>query len=286
MKVYLGQANGRWLIAELVTYGWGECVQRGELPPKRQPWFFDNGAFLDWRHDRSFDVDAYRRDLELLRAHPQVKPDFAVTPDIVTGGLDSLRFSLEWVDAVAEVASPYLAVQDGMEAKDVTPHLDRFDGLFVGGSVPWKRRTGAAWVELAHQHGLPCHIGRVGGIKSVRWALEEAKPDSIDSCLPLFARRNLKRFKAALKPSQRTIWDVNRSTDGQTAIEAGQRYTRKDGAAVRIDWVRDDDVGYAVWGPGRTDAPQMRRPMRELVALLHLEGMELDAEEDSARRQA
>lgn len=52
-------------------------------------------------------------------------------------------------------------------------------------------------MRFANEAGLPCHIGRVGTAKRVRWAIEVGA-DSIDSSLPLFAARNLEPFLRAL----------------------------------------------------------------------------------------
>ena len=69
--------------------------------------------------------------------------------------------------------------------------------LFVGGTIEWKLRTGHKWVELAHEQGIRCHIGRVGSMKRVIWA-RKIGADSIDSSLPLFSREKLDRFLRAL----------------------------------------------------------------------------------------
>ena len=199
MRVYVGQTRSRALIAELLTRGWGECTNRGELPPRRYPWFLDNGAFSDWRSGRAFDAGAFWSDLnsEVAALYP---PDFVVCPDRVAGGLDSLAFSRHWL-AHCVSARPglryFLAVQDGMTEADVYPALAGFAGVFVGGTLDWKLSTGAAWVRFAHRFGLPCHIGRVGTAKRVRWAIEVGA-DSIDSCLPLWSRDKLRVFTEAL----------------------------------------------------------------------------------------
>jgi hypothetical protein len=46
-----------------------------------------------------------------------------------------------------------------MTAADVVPQLGMYQGLFVGGSLAWKLETSARWVQLAHGHGMRCHIG-------------------------------------------------------------------------------------------------------------------------------
>jgi hypothetical protein len=146
-----------------------------------------------------FDAGAYVRSLDRVDG-----PDFAVVPDIVAGGMRSLDFSLGWVDRLRGVAPLYLAVQDGMAAADVVPVARHFAGLFVGGTLPWKIRTGGEWVTLAHRLGLPCHVGRVGTFRRVLWA-KRIGADSIDSCLPLWSRANLATFRAALDDPQMEI---------------------------------------------------------------------------------
>lgn len=187
--MYVGQTRSRKLIAELEALGFGECTQRNELPPRRRPWFADNGAFTDWRAQRPFDERAYQRALEQFEA---LAPDFVVVPDIVAGGMDSLKFSLSWLPRVRAACSApvYLAVQNGM-----TPE----SGLFVGGDLAWKISTTARWAKWAHEFDMPCHMGRCGTGRRVRFA-KRCGVDSIDSTLPLWSADNLRRFVDALAP--------------------------------------------------------------------------------------
>lgn len=207
MKVFVGQTRSRKLIKRLAEKGFGECTNRGEYPPRRTPWFLDNGAYKDWtaKPRRPFDAERFLLDLAKATAH-EPKPDFVVCPDRVASP-DSLEFSLRWMDEHASSYSNnyYLAVQDGMQPSDVEPHLDRFGGIFVGGTVEWKVQTGAEWVEFAHAHDLPCHIGRAGGAKRVKWAIRIGA-DSIDSCLPLWSEENLQRFLGALNSKQMELF--------------------------------------------------------------------------------
>jgi hypothetical protein len=128
-------------------------------------------------------------------------PDFVVAPDIIGGGLASLRLSLVWDADLHRMGHVvYLAVQDGMRTRHVGRFLGRFDGLFVGGTLGWKLRTAADWVRLAHEHGKPCHVGRVGIAKRVRWA-QRIGADSIDSNQPLWSHANMTKWLAAMRPS-------------------------------------------------------------------------------------
>lgn len=204
MIAYVGQTRAGKLIARLEALGLGECTNRGEFPPRRSPWFLDNGAFSDWTNGKPWDGTRWRSDLERAREHDP-PPVFGVVPDIVGGGLPSLARSVEYLPVMGNVPG-YLAVQDGMLPADVGPVLDGFAGLFVGGTLPWKLRTGSEWVEFAHAQGLPCHIGRVGTAGRVRWAIEIGA-DSIDSSLPLWSEENLQRFLGALRGNgQAYLW--------------------------------------------------------------------------------
>jgi hypothetical protein len=205
--VYVGQTRSRSLIERLSSLGIGEVVQRYEGQPRRFPWFLDNGAFGDSKAGKPFDMATFRDRVcvaSYYGYHLLWEPDFIVAPDVVAGGLASLALSLEtapWLFDLIPGVPVYLVVQDGMAESDVAPHLALFGGLFVGGSIPWKVATGAAWVRFGHERGLPVHIGRVGTPKRVQWA-ERVGADSIDSSLPLWSEGNLQRFLGALDPTQ------------------------------------------------------------------------------------
>ena len=202
---YCGQTREPGLSAELSAAGIGECTVRGEVRSRRRsPWFYDNGAFRDWRAGVPFDAMTFCRDMRRIRYTKGAAEHltFVIVPDLVADGEASLATSKFWrheVDAPA-----YLAVQDGMTEARVATFLDDaitdgepYAGLFVGGSLEWKLATSAGWVELAHGRGIACHVGRVGTPDRVRWAASIGA-DSIDSCLPLMHRHHLDRFLGAL----------------------------------------------------------------------------------------
>lgn len=191
---YIGQTRAANLIAELNSYGFGEMTVREEFPPRRFPWVFDNGAFKDFTAKREFQSAKYQKALDKMILRPDVRPDFVVVPDIVAGGLQSLRFSESWLPRLRWLDVPlYLVVQDGMTPDDVRSALTPYQGIFVGGSLPWKLKTAPMWTRLAHEYGRKCHVGRMGTRDRVRAAWRWGV-DSIDSCLPLWSRENLRRF--------------------------------------------------------------------------------------------
>lgn len=188
MLVYVGQTRSRLLIEELRTYGWGEMTTGNEVPPRREPWAMDNGAFGAWKAKKPWNEARFVRAVEFC-VERRLRPDFVVVPDKVAGGVESLEISLSWVPRLRGFAPMYLAVQDGMQLTDVSPVLRHFDGLFVGGGLEWKTATSWWWVALAHGAGRPCHVGRVSGRRRVRWA-RSIGADSIDSCVPLWSKEN------------------------------------------------------------------------------------------------
>jgi hypothetical protein len=199
MKVYIGQTRGKKWLRKLSEHGFGEMTCRPALMPKRLPFALDNGAYSDWVHQRTFDEAAFIEHVELVLL-AGFRPDFIVVPDIVAAGLESLRFSLSWLPRLKSLVGDvplYLAVQNGMTADDVRPHLGSVEGIFVGGTNPWKKATAGSWVQLAREHRLLCHLGRAGTFGKVRLALEVGV-DSIDSSLPLMSQQFFDDFLAAL----------------------------------------------------------------------------------------
>jgi hypothetical protein len=180
--------------------GFGEMTCRPALMPKRLPFALDNGAYGDWVHKRVFNDAAFLEHVELVLLSG-FRPDFIVIPDIVAAGLESLRFSLDWLPILKPMVGDvplYLAVQDGMTLDEVRPHLLSVGGIFVGGTDPWKKSTVATWAELAHENNLLCHLGRAGTYNKVKLA-RAVGVDSIDSSLQLMSQRFFSEFLAALR---------------------------------------------------------------------------------------
>lgn len=203
MRLYVGQTRSAELVRRLWLLGIGECTARGELPPRRRPWFYDNGAFKDWTAGKPFDAEEFLRDMDAIYRSID-RPEWIVLPDRVAGGLDSLAFSERWVHRCRGLAPLYLAVQDGMRPADVEPMVRHLAGVFVGGTLKWKIRAAREWAAWARERELRCHVGRVGTPRRVQWA-QRIGVDSIDSALPLWSEDKLRRFLDALDPAQRAL---------------------------------------------------------------------------------
>ncbi len=187
MKVYIGQTRSRKLIRSLEYFGFGEMTVREEVPPRRKPWAFDNGAYKDWTAQKPFFEAKFLR--AVASAHDA---DFIVVPDIVAGGVSSLEFSESWFDRLKGFRR-YLALQDGMTPELVAPLAEKYDGLFLGGTLDWKLATLQEWRDSTRLWGKPLHVGRVG-TKKRALLCRRVGVDSIDSCLPLWSTGNLVDF--------------------------------------------------------------------------------------------
>lgn len=179
MKVYVGDGVMKY-IPWMAENGFGALFVSQYRNVNNYPYYsLDNGAYSAFANSREWDPARFLR--LLGRSMKEIiPPDFVVCPDKVAKGLESLEFSLSWLDKLPEGPRYFLAVQDGMERPDVEPSLKRFDGLFVGGSMDWKMETAEGWVNLAHAHNKPCHIGRIGPWYRILWA-NRINADSIDS---------------------------------------------------------------------------------------------------------
>lgn len=167
---YASRTGTRRNLDALRRAGWQLMVSaKGPLRPERFRYALDNGAWTAFQRGEPFDVPAFEKAVALLGPGA----DWIVLPDIVAGGLASLRFSLDWLDTLrnrrALAGAQYLlAVQNGMTPRDIAPLVGPEIGIFVGGDTPWKLATMAAWARLAHERGAICHVGRVNTARRIR----------------------------------------------------------------------------------------------------------------------
>lgn len=219
MIAYLGDTRSRALVQQMETMrkntGIGFMIVRGRLDGwlRRRTsglelrWAYDNGAWADHVAGIPFDETTWLADLERIVALPRrYQPDFSVLPDIVAGGLASLRLSLGWLNRLGECQNWYLPVQDGMSPADIPEHVtDRLTGLFIGGSTDWKLTTMGTWRAFGSSRDLLTHVGRVGSKKRVVNAAL-CGVHSIDSSLPLFSKAHWGCFFAGLRSGQRQLF--------------------------------------------------------------------------------
>lgn len=188
MIIYLSDGgNCAAIVEETKRLGCRHMVDPRRYRPQKIQYALDNGAFGAYIRNQPLDEKKFYNVLERALS-ADIRPDFVVVPDRVAAGLESLEFSLEHINRIPDVVPRYLAVQDGMTLEVVEAVLDLFEGIFVGGTVPWKYRTAESWVKLSHSYGLPCHIGRVGTLRGYDFA-HAVNADSVDGSNPVRNRR-------------------------------------------------------------------------------------------------
>jgi hypothetical protein len=201
MIFFTGQCYGGRMLDLITSWGWRELRQPSNGPIKRV-WGYgaDNEAFRQFRGGGEYDPDAAVERLQ--RDEEEYGPaSIAVVPDRVAEGMVSFRYSMWWAQVMAAVCdSPrYLAVQDGQGEDDVRAAVRDgiFGGIFVGGSTEWKWSTAARWVVVAHECGVPCHVGRSSSARRVRYC-RAIGADSADSNVALSSFVHAHRFYRAL----------------------------------------------------------------------------------------
>jgi hypothetical protein len=197
MKGYVGQTRSSKLTERLRQLEIGEATQPDEWPPRRTPYFLDNGAFKLWQNGLPFNEERFARICQRVDEEGPA-PDWIVVPDRVADP-SSLEYSLSWLPRLRGIAPLALVVQDGMTVEAVRQAMGRgFSVIFIGGTLEWKFATAPQWVALAKELGARCHIGRIGTRGRARWA-REIGADSVDSCCPLFSEGNLTRWLQGMK---------------------------------------------------------------------------------------
>ena len=189
MKLYTagGSTANREACREL---GVGLMMCDGWRDPSDYPFFaVDNGAFSAWKQGKRWNPATFLHIMTRCAEEGRA-PEFAVLPDIVGGGEESLRMSMAWFDALDATFPEIgwaLAVQDGMDGDMVRRICGTWGWLtssittiFVGGTMDWKLATMKYWAMFAHERGMQCHVGRMGPVERMIKA-DLAGADSIDS---------------------------------------------------------------------------------------------------------
>lgn len=182
---YASPTGTRRNLDALRRHGWGLLVG-----PERHEWrngpvenfshiAGDNGAWSCYQTGRAFDEDDYDRFLDWLAPQADCL-DWLVLPDIVAGGLPSLDLSLRYLNRGLSIAPLVLiAVQDGMEQRDLDSLVGPNVGIFLGGSTEWKLAHMLDWGAFCATRRVHYHVARVNSLKRMYLAIA-AGANSID----------------------------------------------------------------------------------------------------------
>lgn len=167
MMIYESIGGGKKINAFVKEHNLGWCLAPDNIMnPNGQPYFHDCGTFHAEIHGKAWDIVPFKRLVAKYQDYDFVvapdKPQIWRIRDKVLGrkiALESLCLSLKYID---EIPGPiYLAVQDWMRQDDIIPHMDRVDGLFVGGSPEFKLQTALDWANLSKAFKKKSHCGRI-----------------------------------------------------------------------------------------------------------------------------
>ncbi len=169
MRAYASRTATRATLAAMREAGWRILQVAGdERKCGEMPYALDNGAWGCHLRGEPFNTQAFEAALRKMGRGA----DWITVPDIVAGGLSSLRFSLSWLDQVAAFGPPLLAVQDGIEPGDVQHLIGPKVGIFLGGTTDWKLQTMRAWGKLAQKQRAYFHVARVNSVKRINLCMD------------------------------------------------------------------------------------------------------------------
>jgi hypothetical protein len=164
MIPYASRTGTRRNLAKLRAANWRLLVSAtGVHRNEGFQYAIDNGAWTAYQQERPFDVEAFEKVLDKLGDGA----DWIAVPDIVAGGLDSLRMSEQWLPRLEHYRLLLLPVQNGIEPADVEGLLGERVGIFVGGDTDWKLETLAAWGQLARKRRCHLHVARVNTARRI-----------------------------------------------------------------------------------------------------------------------
>jgi hypothetical protein len=189
------QSNGAKIMRQYRKYKIGRMMVSYKFEPyDGENWALDNGAFIAWKNKTEFNEEQFLDFVDYaLKLHHEGKPPyFAVCPDIVAGGQESLLFSMYWIQLLPKELKWYLVVQDGMKSKDVINCLEYFHGIFLGGTNEFKQ-TALYWKIIADYFNKPFHYGRAGTKTKIIHATNVGAT-SLDSSFPLWTKARWAEF--------------------------------------------------------------------------------------------
>lgn len=183
--IYYVSATGTMRNLALIReYGFRIMVSaRGNLRPCGIPYALDNGAWTAFQKGEPFGDAAFQRALDVLGAGA----DFVVCPDVVGNAAETLAMIDGWLPRLATLPRVLLAAQDGMDVRDLAPHLSPRVGVFVGGSTEYKEGSVRKWGVTCRAAGAWLHVGRVNTARRISICLEAGADSADGSSLTRYA---------------------------------------------------------------------------------------------------
>lgn len=195
IQAYASRTGTKRNLAALRAADWGLFVSAAGVHRNEGFRFkIDNGAWTAYTKGLPWPAAPFEALIEKMGRDPLCEG--IVAPDIVCGGVESLRLSLGWLDRLLAVGPRvYLPVQPGITPGMISSVLGPRVGVFVGGENDWKEQTAATWSRAAHEAGGLCHVGRVNSRRRLM-ICKAAQVDSFDGSGP-------SRFEVVLHEMER-----------------------------------------------------------------------------------
>lgn len=196
MIAYASRTGTKRNLAALRAAGWRLMLSpTGELRDEGFAYALDNGAWTAYNSKTAWDEAAFVDALARFGA----RADFVAAPDVVGGGLDSLRLSTSWLARClgSRCGRVLIPVQDGMQPDDVASLLCRQVGIFVGGTDKWKEQSTPIWAELADVRRAYIHVGRVNSQRRLR-ICQTSGVNSFDGSGPSRFEKHLQQMERGL----------------------------------------------------------------------------------------
>lgn len=175
MKIFVGDTRKKTFVEYIKEKGISRVYQNHPFKPYMGEFpLIDNGAYENFMAGRSFDAELFYKHIESAYRLFGDRVSFAVTPDIVQGGMDSLRLSNAYIDGLKNHPQYknwkwYLSVQDGMTTDAVYNSLYNkpYDGVFIGGSDKFKFMESRNYI---FGQKWPVHFGRCSTLCKLAYA--------------------------------------------------------------------------------------------------------------------
>ena len=109
---YASNTGTKRNLQSLRDHGWRVLLTPDNPTPRvGLKYGVDNGAWKAFQQQQPFDESAF---VSLVERHGS-SADFVVIPDVVAGGMASLKFSVSWIPKLRHLKKLLLPVQDGMD---------------------------------------------------------------------------------------------------------------------------------------------------------------------------
>jgi len=191
MMLVMGQSNRVWhywagrypgSVGVLIGPSYGKKVP---IDPW-MPFVLDNDAFISWRDNKPWDVEAWRRMIQWIRMTGQ-KPLWAAVPDVVADREATMTNWPIYRDEIKRIGWPAaFVVQNGMKLEDVP---DDADVVCVGGTDKWKMPSLEMWTaNFPRVHCLRVNsqqdieaCERLGceSVDGTGWFRDPSRPDKV-----------------------------------------------------------------------------------------------------------